>query len=268
MCIRTYVEENIEKYSGLTTWTLSFPQSSLVLPRFRHRWLQCLTRKSPGGPPVPGSGFQMWSACMSRAAHLELHMYSYTKQKKTKQHHTPYDSKAQPSGWPGCRTCFVHDINTSTGVLHCCFKGGGKACTAYGLLSSTADESLRGVLIWPGKHQAQAFAHDVLRFYRTSGRREAHFLVTRCISRRSWSSRWSSPVTPCDYSIFISHPGIQWRSRARLFIPENNVALCKMEYLTLCLQPPKKSSLFQLPARPATLLDLPSVSGKKNNCNN
>lgn len=84
MCIRTYVEENIEKYSGLTTWTLSFPQSSSVLPRFRHRWLQCLTRKSPGGPPVPGSGFQMWSACMSRAAHLELHMYSYTKQKKNK----------------------------------------------------------------------------------------------------------------------------------------------------------------------------------------
>lgn len=84
MCIRTYVEENIEKYSGLTTWTLSFPQSSSVLPRFRHRWLQCLTRKSPGGPPVPGSGFQMWSACMSRAAHLELHMYSYTKQKKKK----------------------------------------------------------------------------------------------------------------------------------------------------------------------------------------
>lgn len=268
MCIRTYVEENIEKYSGLTTWTLSFPQSSSVLPRFRHRWLQCLTRKSPGGPPVPGSGFQMWSACMSRAAHLELHMYSYTKKKK--KNPASYTLQFQsPTLWlarVSHMLCpwYQHFYRRVTLL----FQGGGKACTAYGLLSSTADESLRGVLIWPGKHQAQPCADDVLRFYRTSGRREAHFLVTRCISRRSWSSRWSSPVTPCDYSIFISHPGIQWRSRARLFIPENNVALCKMEYLTLCLQPPKKSSLFQLPAGTATLLDLPSVSGKKNNRNN
>lgn len=62
-------------------------------------------------------------------AWVEQHILNCTctviqNKKKTKQHHTSCDSKARPSGWPGCRTCFVHDINTSTGVLHRCFKGG------------------------------------------------------------------------------------------------------------------------------------------------
>lgn len=66
-----------------------------------------------------------------------------------------------------------------------------------------------------------------------------------------------SKVTPFDYSIIISHPGIQWRSFTRPLIPQNSVAHWKIEYLALRLHPPSNSSLFQLLTR--SLLDLPSA---------
>lgn len=200
----------------------------------------------------------------SWTAHVQL----YKTNKKKPQHHTSYDSKARPSAWPGCRTCFVHDINTSTGVLHCCFKGGKRHAqhmdswavqqmSHWGEFSSGQGNTR----LKPLHMTCWGFTEQV-----GGGR------------RTSWSPGASPEEAGAHVEAPLSHPvitpslflilGYVPRSRARLFIPENNVALCKMEYLTLCLQPPKKSSLFQLPARTATLLDLPSVSGKKNNRNN